>query len=335
MVEKIQSDTEEFKNANLYKGVHSVDLEEFYTSGHRTCQGCESALVMRDFIKAAGPRSVVTGATGCMYVANTSYMTTPWIVPWMHTQLGAGGASAVGMAAGLRALMRKGRIPQEKINVINFSGDLGGGDEGLSGLSGAMQSPYDLLVIIYDNESAANTDIQASGLTTWGAQTTFTPTGKVERIMQKRWKKNLAAMMAIGHPNVKYVATACATFPATDYLNKVKKALSVGGPTMLHTIDPCPKGWDYHPRYSNILGELAVKTGIFADYEIVKGVVRYTYDLRSKERLPVKEYLEKQGRFSHFADEDFEYVQSKVDEMWEEWELPGILPLKGGLNVES
>src|SRR5439155_23663086 len=90
------------------KGVHNIHLEEFYTSGHRTCQACESTTVMRGFIKAAGPRTVVTGSTGCMYVANTSYMTTPWIVPWMHTQLGAGGSSAVGMAAGLRALKRKG-----------------------------------------------------------------------------------------------------------------------------------------------------------------------------------------------------------------------------------
>ena len=113
------------------KGVHKIPLEELYTSGHRTCQGCESATTMRGFIKVAGPRSVVTGATGCMYVANTSYMTTPWIVPWMHTQLGAGGSSAVGMAAGLRALKRKGKIKDEKINVINFSGDLGAGDMGI------------------------------------------------------------------------------------------------------------------------------------------------------------------------------------------------------------
>ncbi|MEL9914565.1 MAG: hypothetical protein QW752_05415 [Thermoplasmata archaeon] len=124
MVEKV----EEFKNANLYKGVHTVALEELYTFGHRTCQGCESALVMRDFVKASGPMTVVTGATGCMYVANTSYMTTPWIVPWMLTQLAAGVASAVVMVAGLKALMKKSKIPQEKINVINFSGDLGAGE---------------------------------------------------------------------------------------------------------------------------------------------------------------------------------------------------------------
>ncbi|MCH7783200.1 pyruvate synthase, partial [candidate division KSB1 bacterium] len=155
------------------KGVKQTPLEEMYTSGHRTCQGCESAQVMRDFSKASGPRTIATGATGCMYVANTSYQTTPWIIPWMHTQLGAGGVSVIGMAAGLKALMRKGRIKKEKINVINFSGDLGGGDMGLSGISGALQTDYDLLIILYDNESAANTDIQATGMTTYGAQTSF------------------------------------------------------------------------------------------------------------------------------------------------------------------
>lgn len=325
----------EFKEAKLYKGVHTIDLQEFYTSGHRTCQGCESALVMRDFAKAAGPRTIATGATGCMYVANTSYMSTPWVIPWMHTQLAAGGASAVGTAAALRALMRKGKIKKEKINVINFSGDLGGGDEGLGGISGAMQTDYDFLIIIYDNESAANTDIQASGFTTYGAQTTFTPTGTKERIMHKRWKKNLVPMIAVGHPNVKYVATAVATYPPMDYMNKVKKALAIGGPTLIHTLDPCPKGWDYHPRYSHVLGELAVKTGIFPVYEIIKGKVVYTYDCRKKGRLPVREYLEKQGRFSHFVEEDYEYIQAKVDEMWEEWEIPGVVPFKMGLTVQD
>jgi len=326
---------EEFKNANLYKSVHKIDLEEFYSSGHRTCQGCESALVMRDFIKAAGSRSVVTGATGCMYVANTSYMTTPWVVPWMHTQLGGGGASAVGMAAGLRALMRKGRIPTEKINVINFSGDLGGGDMGIGGISLALQTNYDLLIIMYDNESAANTDIQATSSTPYGAQTTFTPTGSKERIMKKSWKKNIAPMLAVGHPNCKYVATAVATFPPMDYMNKVKKALSIGGPTFIHTLDPCPKGWDYHPRYSGDLGHLAVQTGLFPIYEIVRGQVIYTYDATKKKRVPVKEYLEKQGRFSHFTDDEYDHFQNKVDEMWEQWEIPGVAPFKGTLSVVS
>ena len=317
------------------KKVHDAPLEEFYTSGHRTCQGCESALVMRDFAKAAGARTVATGATGCMYVANTSYLTTPWIIPWMHTQLGAGGASTVGMAAGLRALMRKGKIPQEKINVINFSGDLGAGDMGLGGISGALQTDYDLLIILYDNESAANTDIQATGLTTYGAQTTFTPPGSVKRIMHTRWKKNVAPMLAVGHPTCRYVAASSATFPALDFLNKTRRALAIGGPTFIHTFDPCPKGWDFHPRYSRDVGELGVKSGIFPLYEIVDGVVSYTYDLRKKKRIPVREYLETQGRFAHLIDEDIDHIQKTIDTMWEEWEVPGIAPFKATLQVAA
>ena len=74
-------------------------VEEYYTSGHRTCQGCESALIMRLMAKAAGPRSIILGSTGCMYVANTTYYSTPWVVPWMHTQLGSAGSAATGTAA--------------------------------------------------------------------------------------------------------------------------------------------------------------------------------------------------------------------------------------------
>src|SRR3970282_328639 len=180
------------------KGVHKIPLEELYTSGHRTCQGCESATTMRGFIKVAGPRTVVTGSTGCMYVANTSYLTTPWIVPWMHTQLGAGGSSAVGMAARIRAPKRKGKIADEKIHCIAFCGDLGGGDMGLSGISGALQTDLDLLIICYDNESAANTDIQATGFTTYGAPTTFTPPGSQRRIMHPRGEEKVAAMLGVG-----------------------------------------------------------------------------------------------------------------------------------------
>ena len=43
------------KKEKLYTTVHDVPGEEFYSSGHRTCEGCESALVMRQFVKAAGP----------------------------------------------------------------------------------------------------------------------------------------------------------------------------------------------------------------------------------------------------------------------------------------
>jgi len=57
-----------------FRGVKKVTLEEYFTSGHRTCQGCESALVMKLMVKAAGPRTIVLGATslfGCLQTVAT------------------------------------------------------------------------------------------------------------------------------------------------------------------------------------------------------------------------------------------------------------------------
>ena len=121
-----------------FRGIKKVTIEEYFTSGHRTCQGCESALVMKLMVKAAGPRTIVLGSTGCMYVANTTYYTTPWVVPWMHTQLGSSGSAALGTAAGLKALMAKGKMKAEPINVIAFCGDGGGADMGLGAISATL-----------------------------------------------------------------------------------------------------------------------------------------------------------------------------------------------------
>ncbi len=308
-----------------------LPLEELYTSGHRTCQGCESALVMRYMAKVAGPRTVVTGTTGCMYVANTSYNSTPWVVPWAHTQLGAAGSSALGTAAGLEALMRKGKIPREKINVIAFCSDGGGGDMGLSGISAAMQDTrYNLLILLYDNESYANTDIQASGMTPWGAVTSFTPSGTKKKISQHRWKKNVPALLMAGHPQGRYFASASSGF-GMDLMEKVRIALDVGGPTFVQTHDPCPKGWDFDPRRSHELAILAVECGITVLWDFLEGELRYQGVTRqlvegALKRRPVAEYLQIQGRFAHFGDEEIDYFQSQIDEMWEQWLLPGVLP---------
>ena len=108
-------------------------------------------------------------------------------------------------------------------------------------------------------------------------------------------------------------------------------ALELGGPTFVHTLDPCPKGWDYHPQYSQELGHLAVETGIWPLYEVIDGVCNLTGPTRQiaegrKKRKPVYEYLKRQGRFAHFIDEDVEHFQAQVDKMWTEWLIPGVIP---------
>ena len=51
-----------------------------------------------------------------------------------------------------------------------------------------------------------------SGSSPYGAVTTFSPTGKKKRIMHTRWKKNTPGMLAAGHPDAAYIATACASY---------------------------------------------------------------------------------------------------------------------------
>jgi pyruvate ferredoxin oxidoreductase beta subunit len=76
---------------------------------------------------------------------------------------------------------------------------------------------------------------------------------------------------------------------------------------------------------------LAVNTGIWPLYEIEEGVLKLYGKTREIaqgrfKRLPVRDYLLKQGRFAHFTDDDIAFFQSKVDEMWDKWLIPGVIP---------
>ena len=107
--------------------------------------------------------------------------------------------------------------------------------------------------------------------------------------------------------------------------------MTIGGPTFIHSIDPCPKGWDYDPKYSHELGMLAVETGIWVQYEIVDGELILNGPSRAiargiRQRKPVTEYLQRQGRFAHLTDEDLKFFQERIDETWEKWWIPGIVP---------
>ena len=129
---------------------------------------------------------------------------------------------------------------------------------------------------------------------------------------------------------LRYVATACASY-GLDFTNKIRRALTIGGPTFIHVIDPCPKGWDYDPKYSHELGMLAVETGLWVQYEIADGELSLSGPSRAigngvRERKPVRDYLQRQGRFAHLNEEDLEFFQSRVDDSWEKWWIPGIVP---------
>ena len=297
-----------------------IPSEDYYVSGHRTCAGCGPALGYRLVLKAAGPKTIVLGPTGCMYVANGhQFLSSPYAVPWYHTQLGAGGPAGIGTAAALRSLMFKGKRKKEDVNVIVYGGDGGLADIGLSGLSMGLTYDYSrLLYLLYDNESYANTGVQASSTTPFGSSTTFTPSGKVKPIGNERLKKDMALIAAV-HPSIGYVATACVSYPV-DLVNKVRKALNSGRPSLVQLLTPCPKGWAFPPEETIEIGRTAVNTGMWVLWEYENGHFHLT--TKPNPRKKIREYVTKQGRFAHLWENEaaLEYLQLSVDSQWKYWD---------------
>ncbi|MCL4459449.1 MAG: thiamine pyrophosphate-dependent enzyme [Chloroflexi bacterium] len=283
---------------------------EYYVPGHRTCSGCMPALAYRLTALAAGKNTIFAGPTGCMYVANTSYLCGPWAVPWIHTQITNGGAVVSGIEAAYKALLRKGKKKGEFPNIICFAGDGGAADIGLQALSGCMYRAHDVLFICYDNEAYANTGIQTSPTTPYGGYTTFTPPGVVIPEGKKLFPKDLLKMIAAGHPAIKYLASASVGYPL-DLMNKVRKALAVKGPAFIHIHCPCPKGWSFESQRGIEVARLAVETGMWTNYEIENGRVNVTQVPRR--RRPVAEYVKTQGRFAHLTAEMIERLQQFVN----------------------
>jgi pyruvate ferredoxin oxidoreductase beta subunit/oxalate oxidoreductase subunit beta len=300
-----------------FKTLKEVPPISYYASGHRTCAGCGAAIAYSLVTRAAGKNTILIGPTGCMYVANShQFLTSPYSVPWYHTQLGGGGAAGIGTASALRTLMLKGKRKMEDINVVVFGGDGAMADIGFSGLSMGLSYDYPrLLYVVYDNEAYMNTGVQVSSTTPWGATTTFTPAGKVKPIGNTRMKKNVA-LIAAAHTKVKYVATAT-LWPPLDLMNKVHRALNSGGPSLIHVLIPCPKGW-FSPTDATVsLSRLAMETGSWVLWENING--RFKLNYRPKPRKHVREYLRLQGRFAHLKDEDINNIDKMIEEEWEFW----------------
>ena len=295
------------ENFDLY-APRLVDKEEYFSVGHRACQGCGEALAIRLMCKALGKDTVIVNATGCMEVVSSLYPTTAWKLPWLHVAFPNAASVGSGVEAGLKVLRRKGRIADRDIKTVSIGGDGGTVDIGLQALSGAMERGHDLLYVCFDNEAYMNTGIQRSGATPFGASTTTEPAGSAS-FGKKAWKKNVAEIM-VAH-NVPYVATACHSYPL-DFMNKVKKAVKVKGPSYIHCLSVCPTGWRLPPEQCIKAGRMAVQTGIFPLYEVEDGKYRMTIETR--ELRPVEEYLKLQGRFRHLSEDEKKVIQERVNQ---------------------
>ncbi|MEW6222541.1 MAG: pyruvate synthase subunit PorB [Candidatus Hadarchaeota archaeon] len=275
---------------------------ELFAPGHTACAGCGCVLGIRHILKALGKDVVVSMATGCMEVISSPYPQTSWRVPWIHVAFENAAAVASGVSRALKVLGKS------NVKAVAIAGDGGTADIGLQALSGAVERGEDMVYICYDNEAYENTGIQRSGATPFGAWTTTTPISKLSR-GEDRPKKDIPAIIAVhGAP---YVATASVAYPL-DLIKKVKKAVSIKGPSYIHVQAPCTPGWRIEPDRTIEVARLSVLTGAWILYEIENGKPSVTF--KPPKRRPVAEYLKIQGRYRHLTEKDIAEIQKMVDD---------------------
>jgi len=283
--------------------------------GHRLCAGCGASIIVRQVLAAIDDPVVVANATGCLEVATTIYPYTAWRVPWIHNAFENAASTMSGVEAAYRSLVRQGKMEDKDIKFITFGGDGGTYDIGLQALSGAMERGHNMVYICYDNGAYMNTGIQRSSATPFGAHTTTSPAGKV--IPGKmQFRKDLAAIMA-GH-NIPYVAQA-APSQWRDLMKKTRKAVNCGGPAFMNILASCNRGWRNETDDTIVVTQLAVDTCWWPLFEVENGEWKLTY--KPREKKPVVEWLETQGRFRHlFTPENkhlIDEIQAEVDRRWE------------------
>ncbi len=288
-----------------------LDAREYFSAGHRACQGCGETVAIRQILKAVGRNMILVNATGCSEIFSSPFPQTAWHIPWIHVAFENSAAVASGVEAALKTLERKGRLPKREICVMAIAGDGATADIGFQALSGAMERGHNMVYVCLDNEAYMNTGIQRSSSTPFGAMTTTSPPGRLSK-GQKTWKKNLPEIMA-AH-DIPYVATLSPSYPF-DLVRKVKRAVEVEGPAYLHVLAVCPTGWRSPTAETIRLGRLAAESGVFPLYEVDHG--RYTINLDPGELRPLKDYLGIQGRFRHLKPEDLEYIEERVQANFE------------------
>lgn len=285
--------------------------------GHRLCAGCGAAVAVNNVLRALdeGDRAVVSNATSCLEVSTFIYPNTAYEDSYIHSAFENAAAMTGGVETAYRALKKRGRI-DENFKFICFGGDGGTYDIGLQSLSGALERGHDFVYVCYDNEAYMNTGIQRSSSTPRFADTTTSPVG-TESYGKKQNKKDLTAIVA-AH-NIPYVAQTTMYTDMRDLYNKAHKAIYTEGPCFLNVLAPCPRGWRYDASELAEICKLAVDTCVWPMYEIVEGEWHLTYEPRKK--LPVEQFLAKQGRFKHMFEPGNEWMieeaQKYVDDKWE------------------
>lgn len=294
------------------------ERKDRFVPGHRMCAGCGGAIAVRNVLKALHPgdKAVIGNATGCLEVSSYMYPYTSYEDSYIHSAFENAGATLSGVETAYNHLKKKGKIT-ENYKFITFGGDGGTYDIGLQSLSGAMERGHDMVYVCYDNGAYMNTGIQRSSATPMYADTTTTPSGKVSD-GKPQARKDLTAILA-AH-NIPYAAQTTFVGNMKDLYEKSEKAIYTEGPAFLNIMAPCPRGWRYESPEIIEICRLAVETCYWPLFEVIEG--KWILNYQPKNKLPLEDFLKKQGRFKHLFKTGNEHLieafQKETDRRWEE-----------------
>lgn len=286
-------------------GVAQTDAdrcEPLLRAGNTNCGGCGMSIGLMMLSRAIADRPVQMVIPACCAIVTAgNFPFSSYGAPTVASTFASSAAVATGLA-------HVARLNGEDTRVICWAGDGGTYDIGLATLSAAAERNEDILYICYDNEIYGNTGGQRSSATPFGAATSTTPLGKdVE-------KKDIVAIMAAHR--IPYAASLSLAHPE-DTLRKMRLALEMKGFRFLHILAPCPTGWKSEPAEGIELVRQAVRSGLFAVYEVFGGgrTVLNVEPAMSREAL-VK-YLSAQGRFRK-ASVDVDHVMASIERRFRE-----------------
>jgi pyruvate ferredoxin oxidoreductase beta subunit len=296
----------------VIKGVKDIPSKHLLGAGTPMCAGCGGLEVLHEIYDVLGRKTLFVNAAGCLTLLAT-YPFTPFRGSWLYTAMASAAAGAQGARDALDILRQQGKIaPDDDLDVVALTGDGSAYGMGLSATSAAIERNLDSLYLCYDNEGYGNTGQQYSDATPHAARTATSrgPAGF------PGYKKDLFAIWAAHRPA--YAATVIGAEPL-DLAKKIEKAKGIRGPRLILALAPCPVGWDFDPKESVEIGKLAVRTGVWPLKEYADGRVVHTRT--PYPRLPVEEYLLRQGRFRHLFRPDrkediLQDIQSRIDAYW-------------------
>ena len=276
--------------------------EPLLRAGNTNCGGCGMSIGLMMLSRAVADRPVQMVIPACCAIVTAgNFPFSAYGAPTVASTFASAAAVATGLA-------HVARLNDEATRVICWAGDGGTYDIGLATLSAAAERNEDVLYICYDNEIYGNTGGQRSSATPFGAATSTTPLGKdVE-------KKDIVAIMAAHR--IPYAASISLAHPE-DTMRKMQLALEMKGFRFLHILAPCPTGWKSEPAEGIELVRHAVRSGLFAVYEVFGGARTVINVEPAMSAESLTRYLQLQGRFRK-ADVDVAHVMKGVEQRWRE-----------------